>query len=65
MRGYTGLSVERPAGAFARGMSTSGARSLSRGANAIRRWRDGGTTVTVLIMEMIVKGMEVQKDERN
>lgn len=37
LRGYTGLSVERPAGAFARGMSTSGARSLSKGANAIRR----------------------------
>lgn len=37
LRGYTGLSVERPAGDFGRGMSTSGARSLSKGANAIRR----------------------------
>jgi len=64
LRGYTGLSIKRPAGDFDRGMSTSGVRSLSKGANAIRRWRDGGTTVTALIMEMIVKGLEVQKDER-
>ena len=60
LREYTGLSVERPAGDFGRGMSTSGVRSLSKGANAIRRWRDGGTTVTALIMEMIAREMEAK-----
>ena len=35
MRGYTGLSVERPAGDFGRGMSTSGVRIV---ALHVRAW---------------------------
>ena len=61
LREDTGLSVERPAGDFGCDMSTSGVRSLSKGANAIRRWRDGGTTVTAVLLEMITREMEAKR----